>query len=118
MHSLYRYVGLLNLGCTCYMNACVQQFFMMPGFRRELAAITISDEEAEGVQAEDNLLLQLQITFAQLQESERQYFNPRCTVLLYTMHTVLTPILQPKGLLPLVQGRGGQADRRDSAAGL
>jgi ubiquitin C-terminal hydrolase len=27
------HVGLKNLGCICYMNAMVQQFFMTPTFR-------------------------------------------------------------------------------------
>jgi len=27
------YVGIKNLGCICYMNAMLQQFFMMPRFR-------------------------------------------------------------------------------------
>lgn len=27
------YVGLKNLGCICYMNAMIQQFFMTPTFR-------------------------------------------------------------------------------------
>jgi len=28
-----KYVGLKNLGCICYMNSMMQQFFMIPAFR-------------------------------------------------------------------------------------
>lgn len=28
------YVGLYNLGCICYMNSTMQQFFMNPAFRK------------------------------------------------------------------------------------
>ncbi len=39
--SSYRqkYCGLKNLGCTCYMNSMLQQFFMIPAFRYNLLSI-------------------------------------------------------------------------------
>jgi len=30
------YVGLKNLGCTCYMNSFFQQIFMIPDFRQAI----------------------------------------------------------------------------------
>lgn len=33
------YVGLKNLGCTCYMNSLLQQFFMVPDFRQGILSI-------------------------------------------------------------------------------
>ena len=32
------YVGLRNLGATCYMNSLLQQFYMVPEFRMGLLA--------------------------------------------------------------------------------
>ena len=32
LESKQKYVGLKNLGCICYMNAMMQQFFMIPTF--------------------------------------------------------------------------------------
>ena len=34
-----KYVGLKNLGCICYMNAMMQQFFMIPAFRYNLLCV-------------------------------------------------------------------------------
>ena len=33
------YVGIQNLGATCYMNAMLQQFFMIPSFRYSMLQI-------------------------------------------------------------------------------
>lgn len=33
------FVGLYNLGCICYMNAILQQFYMTPEFRYALLGI-------------------------------------------------------------------------------
>jgi ubiquitin carboxyl-terminal hydrolase 34 len=33
------YVGLRNLGCICYMNSMMQQFFMIPALRYNFLAV-------------------------------------------------------------------------------
>lgn len=33
MKNYLGYVGIRNLGCICYMNAMMQQFYMTPEFR-------------------------------------------------------------------------------------
>jgi ubiquitin C-terminal hydrolase len=42
------YVGLVNLGCICYMNSMMQQFFMIPALRYNL--MCVDDEVAENPQ--------------------------------------------------------------------
>jgi len=52
------YVGIKNLGCICYMIALLQQLYMIPSFRENILAI--EDPKKNEIQAEDNLLYQLQ----------------------------------------------------------
>jgi ubiquitin carboxyl-terminal hydrolase 34 len=42
--TFYGFVGLKNLGCICYMNAMLQQFYMTPQFRH---AILMADDKIE-----------------------------------------------------------------------
>lgn len=58
-----KYVGLRNLGCICYLNSMLQQFFMIPAFRYNL--LCVDDKVAEdiqeykGMRIDDNVLHQL-----------------------------------------------------------
>ncbi|KAF9195866.1 hypothetical protein BGZ50_003127 [Haplosporangium sp. Z 11] len=66
------YVGLQNLGATCYVNSIIQQFFMNKAFRYGiLDAPTIEGS----VDKQDTLLYQLQVLFGNLQESQRRAYN-------------------------------------------
>jgi len=69
------YVGVKNLGCVCYMISLLQQLFMMPKFRKGILAMPEPEDTNEDP-LEDNLMYQLQVMFANLQESYRQYFDP------------------------------------------
>ncbi len=62
-------VGLKNGGATCYMNAVLQQLFMMPGVSEYLLSID-NDVEKTGV------FFQLQNVFAHLKESKLEYYLP------------------------------------------
>lgn len=65
------YVGLKNLGATCYMNSLMQQLFMIPSFRY---GIFRADDDGEENKA-DSLLYQMQVIFGHLQESEKKYYD-------------------------------------------
>jgi len=75
-----KYVGLRNLGCICYMNSMLQQFFMIPAFRYNLLCVddqTPEDlKEYRGSVIDDNMLHQLQKLMAHLELSERSDYNP------------------------------------------
>jgi len=75
-----KFVGMRNLGCICYMNSIVQQFFNVPSFRYQLLSIDdgVSEDlqEFKGKKIDDNALHQFQKIFAHLEVSERMDFNP------------------------------------------
>ena len=65
------YVGLKNLGCTCYMNSLIQQLFMIPQFRRGILAYDCQNQDPK-----ESTMYQLQATFSYLQEYQKQFYNP------------------------------------------
>ena len=74
------YVGLRNLGCICYMNSMLQQFFMIPAFRYNILCVDDGLPEDlqryKGENVDDNMLHQLQKLMANLEVSERTDYNP------------------------------------------
>lgn len=79
--SAQKYVGLRNLGCICYMNSMMQQFFMVPAFRYNLLCVDDGKpeemKEYKGNMIDDNMMHQLQKLIAHLELSERSDYNPR-----------------------------------------
>jgi ubiquitin carboxyl-terminal hydrolase 9/24 len=68
------YVGLKNLGCICYMNSLFQQLFMINSLRNDV--LSVKDANAQ-VDPDESMLYQLQLLFAGLSRSEKQYVNPK-----------------------------------------
>ncbi|XP_016981843.1 ubiquitin carboxyl-terminal hydrolase puf [Drosophila rhopaloa] len=74
------YVGLTNLGATCYMASCVQHLYMMPQARAAVLRVPPTAARKHGP-----TLLELQRMFAYLLESERKSYNPRSFCRVYQM---------------------------------
>ncbi|XP_076312719.1 ubiquitinyl hydrolase 1 puf isoform X2 [Tachypleus tridentatus] len=74
------YVGLTNLGATCYMASCMQHLYMMPLARASILSARVGNNSKHG-----NTLKELQRMFAYLMESERKAYNPRGFCKVYTM---------------------------------
>ena len=64
------FIGLRNLGCTCYINSLIQQFYMI----KEIRYCVMSCEGMTG--GLDNVLCQLQSLFANLKENIKQFLIP------------------------------------------
>ena len=65
------YVGLTNLGATCYMATCVQQLYMIPDLRDGILTSSVGDGGKHPM-----TLQELQRMFAYLRDSERKAYNP------------------------------------------
>eukprot|EP01117_Protostelium_nocturnum_P009607 TRINITY_DN3429_c0_g1_i1.p1 TRINITY_DN3429_c0_g1~~TRINITY_DN3429_c0_g1_i1.p1 ORF type:complete len:2268 (-),score=754.02 TRINITY_DN3429_c0_g1_i1:12-6815(-) len=74
--SEYGYVGLQNLGATCYMNSLVQQLNFIPDFKKGLFAVDMKKSIEEKKELDQNMLYQTQLLFSHLQESAKRYYNP------------------------------------------
>lgn len=74
------YVGLTNLGATCYMASCIQHLYMMPQAREEILRVVPS-----AAKKHETMLQELQRMFVYLLESEKKTYNPRGLCRVYQM---------------------------------
>lgn len=73
------HVGLKNLGCICYLNSMLQQFFMVPSFRCALLQVDDNVEpntKSNPYNVDDNVFHQVQRMFSYLELSNREDYNP------------------------------------------
>ena len=76
------YVGLTNLGATCYLASCIQHLFMIPQARESILSVNITDETKHS-----QTLYELQRMFAYL--LVRKYILMRSTFLLESGEIIL-----------------------------
>jgi ubiquitin C-terminal hydrolase len=71
------FIGLRNYGCTCYLNSLIQQLFMIPSFRDNIFSVPIlENKENKFHDLDKNPLYQLQLLFANLSSSLKQFHTP------------------------------------------
>jgi ubiquitin C-terminal hydrolase len=70
----WKYVGLKNMTATCYLNAIIQQLFMIPIFRETILKIENNSK--------NNVLYELQLLFSALKIYEFAYYDPRSFVVI------------------------------------
>ena len=66
------YVGLRNLGFTCYLNSLLQQLYMIPQLRNQIISLDYEDRDPN-----TNALIQLQQVFASLDDKEYSSYGPK-----------------------------------------
>lgn len=73
-----KFVGIRNLGCICYMNSILQQFFMIKSFHSLIMSLESKKEESEvsNVKIVDDFLYQLKKMYIHLELSQKQYYDP------------------------------------------
>eukprot|EP01134_Creolimax_fragrantissima_P005015 CFRG5015T1 len=76
------FVGLENLGATCYLNSLMQNLFMVPDFRRGILSTKARPWDSTPPAPHALVLYQLQTLFAYLQESLLKSYNAQgfCSV--------------------------------------
>ena len=71
--GISNFIGLKNLGCTCYMNSLMQTFFNIIPFRESFLRFKIS-------QKTKNVLYEVQKLFSSLKFCKTKYYTPETFV--------------------------------------
>ncbi|RNA35230.1 ubiquitin carboxyl-terminal hydrolase 24-like, partial [Brachionus plicatilis] len=70
-----KYLGLKNGGSTCYMNAVLQQLFMIPGICEYIQFMNNSNASRD-LNHEKQLLFELENVFVHLKKSNQEFYSP------------------------------------------
>ena len=62
------YVGLVNQGCTCYLNSLIQQLFIIPSLRNDILSVELEKDK-------DSVMYQLQSLFGYMKGSNAKYVD-------------------------------------------
>jgi ubiquitin C-terminal hydrolase len=57
-----KFVGIINLGCTCYFNSITQQLFMLPGFAASVIAARVKADAPEDLETARQLTADVSTT--------------------------------------------------------
>ena len=70
-------IGLRNFSCTCYLNSLIQQFFMMPSFKKDLFNNFIFPEGINyNEDLKNSVIYNLQLTFQNLKCGSMNPYPP------------------------------------------
>ena len=89
--SLTGFMGLRNKGCTCYMNSLLQVLYMIPEVREGILSAPITRHSSE-LSANDDIVLQLQRLFCNLQYGEKKAYSPDAWVHAYKDESGTLPV--------------------------
>ena len=68
-----KFIGLVNLGATCYLNSLFQQMFMIPTLYEDLLNFNITNENED---LKNSTIYNMQLTFINLKKSCLKFYSP------------------------------------------
>ena len=76
--SSQKFIGLKNLGATCYLNSLLQQLYMIPTFQKDIFNFKIVDTLHNGNlnALKESTIYNMQLSFANLKKSIMPFYPP------------------------------------------
>ena len=70
-----KFLGLKNLGCTCYLNSLFQQMFMIPTLYKDIFEFNMLSSD-NNINLNESIIYNMQTTFVNLKNSIMAYYPP------------------------------------------